>query len=72
MWQHYRKTIVVVQLFILALCTAMKFLLSMPWLAVGVLFLVMQPGALLGTWYGVRMRERAVAKEDDLPLRRRR
>src|SRR5215212_10650591 len=46
MWQHYSKTIVVVQLFIIALCTAMKFLLGMPWLAVGVLFLVMQPGAL--------------------------
>ena len=74
MWEQYRKTAAFTQIFILGVCAAMRIFVKMPWPAVAALFVAMQMGALLGTWWGVRMRGRAVAQDedDDLPLKRRR
>jgi uncharacterized membrane protein YfcA len=72
MWEQYRKTAAITQIFILAVCAAMRFFMNMPWLAALAMFVIMQLGALFGTWWGVRMRRRATAEEDDLPLKRRR
>jgi uncharacterized membrane protein YfcA len=72
MWEQYRKTAAFTQIFIIALCGAMRFFVNMPWAAVAALFVAMQLGALLGTWWGVRMRRRVMADDDDLPLKRRR
>jgi uncharacterized membrane protein YfcA len=72
MWEQYRKTAAITQTFVLAVCAAMWFFANIPWPAVAALFVAMQLGALLGTWWGVRMRRRVTAEEDDLPLRRRR
>ncbi len=72
MWEQYRKTAAFTQIFIVAVCSAMRFFVKMPWTAVAALFVAMQLGALLGTWWGVRMRCRPTTDEDDLPLKRRR
>jgi uncharacterized membrane protein YfcA len=72
MWEQYRKTAAFTQIFVLAVCAAMRYFVNMPWPAVAALFVAMQFGALLGTWWGVRMRGRATSDEDDLPLKRRR
>jgi uncharacterized membrane protein YfcA len=72
MWEQYRKTAAFTQIFVIAVCAAMKFFVNMPWAAVAALFVAMQLGALLGTWWGVRLRRRVTADEDDLPLKRRR
>src|SRR6476619_2932659 len=45
MWAQYRKTLVPMQLFILAACAALLFFAKAHWLAVLVIFLVMQAGA---------------------------
>ena len=72
MWDQYRKTAAFTQIFIVAMCAAMRIFTNMPWAAVAALFVAMQLGALLGTWWGVRMRRRPAAGDDDLPLKRRR
>ena len=71
MWKQYRKTTVVVQPFIATLCLVMKYLMRMPWPAVAVMFLVMQVGALLGAWWGARLRRKVTEQEEELPLKRR-
>ena len=72
MWEQYRKTAPLTQIFVIAVCAAMRYFANMPWAAVAALFVAMQLGALLGTWWGVRMRGKVIADEDDLPLKRRR
>ena len=72
MWEQYRKTAAFTQIFILAVCAAMRFFANIPWLAVAALFVAMQFGAVLGTGWGVRMRGRVATEDDDLPLKRRR
>ena len=69
MWEQYRKTAAVTQLFTLAACLAMKYLMHLPWRAVAVTFVVMQLGGLLGAWWAARLRRRIVREEEDLPLR---
>jgi uncharacterized membrane protein YfcA len=70
MWEQYRKTAVVMQGFIVAACAAMKYFMRLPWPAVAVMFVVMQLGALLGAWWGARLRRKLTAQEEELPLRR--
>ena len=71
MWEQYRKTAAFTQIFVVAVCAAMRYFVKMPWAAVAALFVAMQLGALLGTWWGVRLRRRVTAEDDDLPLKRR-
>ncbi len=70
MWEQYRKTLVPMQLFIVAACAAALFFGRMPPVAVGATFVVMELGALLGAWWGARLQRRLRARQEELPLRR--
>ena len=70
MWEHYRKTLIPMQLFIIAACAAAYLFKLMPWQAVLVTFVVMQLGALLGAWWGYRLRRQIIRqseRDDELP-----
>jgi hypothetical protein len=70
MWQTYWKRFPLMQGLILVLCAVMYYVLKLRWAQVAATFVVMEIGAVLGAWYGTRMRKR-VESQDDLPLRRR-
>ena len=72
MWGQYRKTVVPMQLFIVALCAAALFVAKFHWLAVLVMFLVMQLGAVIGAWWAASLQRRLAARQDRLPLEGRR
>lgn len=69
MWQHYRRALVPMQLFIAATCLAAYFLASVDWRAVVVVLAVMQVGALPGAAWAASLRRRADARQKDLPLK---
>lgn len=68
MWEQYRKTVVPMQLFILALCAAVLFFAKFHWLAVLLMFLIMQLGAVVGAWWAASLQRRIRARQDRLPL----
>ena len=72
MWEQYRKTLVPMQLFILAACAAALFLAKFHWLAVLVIFAVMELGAAGGAWLAAGIERRNKARMDRLPLQGRR
>ena len=72
MWEQYRKTLVPMQLFILAACAAALFMARFHWIVVLLMFLVMQLGALGGAWWGASLQRRVRARQDRLPLEGRR
>jgi len=72
MWQHYRRTLIPMQLFIAAACLAAYVLAHVDGRAVLVVFAVMQAGALLGAAWAASLRRRTEARRNDLPLKGRR
>jgi hypothetical protein len=70
MWQQYRKTLVPMQIMIVAFAFAAIFLTHGN--VMGCLWVlgVMEAGAVAGAWYGVRLRGRIQARANALPLRR--
>jgi hypothetical protein len=72
MWEQYRTTLVPMQLFILAACAAVLFLAKAHWLAVLLMFLVMQAGAVGGAWWEASHKRRIEGRQDRLPLQGRR
>lgn len=70
MWQQYRKTALVMQISIVAICAGMAFYLHYPWPFVIVTFLVMQLAAIAGAWWGLRLRKKIEKATDELPLNR--
>jgi hypothetical protein len=67
MWEHYRRTFLFVQLFILSICVVML-LLGVSFPALLVPFLVMEVGGIFGARWAVRLRAMSNNK-DSLPLR---
>ena len=72
MWEQYRKTVVLMQLFIVAACAAALFLAKFHWLAVLVMFVIMQLGAVMGAWWAASLQAAHRARQDRLPLQGRR
>jgi uncharacterized membrane protein YfcA len=70
MWQTYWKRFPVMQGMILILCAIMLFVIKLHWVQVAATFVIMQLGAVLGAWYGTRLRKRIESRPDDLSLRR--
>ncbi len=58
MWDHYRKTLVRMQMFIALTTGALYFGLSRRWVMAAVFFAMMQVGAVIGAWWGDRLRRR--------------
>ena len=72
MWTQYKKTLIPMQLPIIAACVTMRVYRQMPWVSIVLFFCVMQLGALLGAALGARMRRQIERRDDPLPLQRRR
>lgn len=70
-WYFYRATVVPMQLFILVTCGVFYYSMHAPWLAVLVLFLVMQVGLVVGAVWGAALHRRRVRRDQMLPLERR-
>jgi uncharacterized membrane protein YfcA len=58
MWDHYKKTLVRMQVFIVLTTCALYFALSHRWIMAAVFFAMMQVGAVVGAWWGDRLRRR--------------
>ena len=71
-WEHYRRTLVFTQLFILSMCAAMMYFTKMPIGMVVVMFFSLQVFGFLGAVWGARLSRRIAAKGDELPLSRKR
>ena len=69
MLEQYRKTLIPMQIGIFAVCAFLLFR-HVPLLAVLYFFLVMQLGAVLGAWWGARIRRKVRAARGELPLSR--
>ena len=71
MWAQYRKTLIPTQLLVVAVCLGAYYLGGMPPAAVAVIFIVMQVGAIIGTWWGLRIKRQLRDADERLPLDRR-
>jgi len=54
MWTHYRRFAVYNQIFIVVACVTAYYVLHMSPLAVAVMFVIMQAGAILGAWWSAK------------------
>ena len=72
MWEQYRKTLVITQLFIWAACASIFYFGGggsvVPVLAI---FVIMQLGAFAGAAFGARVKAKMDRARDALPLQRR-
>jgi hypothetical protein len=68
MWQHYRKTFVVTQLFILLLCAGAYFFAHAPTPAVLFIFVMMEVSAVFGAAWAASLKRRVEARRTALPL----
>jgi uncharacterized membrane protein YfcA len=71
MWQQYRKYLIPTQLFIFAMCAVLYYMRHMALPSVIAVFIVMQIGGLVGSWWGTRLKNKMNAQRDRLPLDRR-
>jgi hypothetical protein len=70
MWKQYQKTVIPIQLTIFIVCGGAYFIGKLPLLAVILIFLTMQIGAIGGAWWGTKIRKRIMDQDDSLPLNR--
>ena len=73
MWTHYRRFAVYNQIFIVVACVTAYYVLHMSPLAVAVMFLIMQAGAILGAAWSAKRGPSAPSPsrprpDDRLPL----
>lgn len=69
MWEQYKKTFVITQLFVGAACGTVWFT-SGHWAAAVTMFAIMQVGGVMGAAYTARLQARAAKRSDRLPLHR--
>ena len=58
MWEHYKKTLFRMQVFILLISGALYYTLGRRFLMAVTFYAIMQLGALVGAWWGDRLRRR--------------
>jgi uncharacterized membrane protein YfcA len=58
MWEYYRKTFARMQMFILLISGALYYALGHRVVMVATFFAMMQVGAVVGAWWGARLRRR--------------
>lgn len=58
MWEHYRRTFVRMQVFIMLATGGLYYLLGQRLVMAATFFAIMQLGALVGAWWGDRLRRR--------------
>jgi hypothetical protein len=70
MWLQYRKTVIPTQLFIVVVSIALYWKGGFPLFVVGVFFLVMQIGEVIGAAWATRLQRKIDQQRDRLPLER--
>ena len=55
MWTEYKRTAIIIQLFILALIATIRWRAQTPWDALLFVFIFLQLGALAGAWFGRKL-----------------
>ncbi len=68
MWQQYRRTFWIMQVFILGMCVVGRLFAGMPWPAVVFLWIALQLGSLAGAWWGSKLRNQLDRDSKGLPL----
>ena len=72
MWEQYRKTFVLNQIFILAACAGAYFYIAPGSVITALAILVMMElGSLAGAWWGARLKRKIEDNAKKLPLQRR-
>jgi hypothetical protein len=67
MWAQYRKTVIPMQILIVAVCAYLSYS-GRNWQTVGLVFATMQFASILGAWWGVRLRKQLESADKKLPL----
>jgi uncharacterized membrane protein YfcA len=70
MWQQYRKTFAITQLFIAAVLVGGYFTMGLPLGWIVMLLLGMEGGSVLGAWWGARLQRSIEKSRNRLPLER--
>ena len=70
MWRQYRKTLIPMQLFILATCAALRFIGLVPWTTIAIVFVIMEIGALAGAWWAATLHRQHRRRRGFTPLER--
>lgn len=58
MWDYYRKTLPRMQGFIALVTVGLYVVLRQRWIMAAMFFVMMQVGAVVGAWWGHRLRKR--------------
>lgn len=70
MWEQYKKSAPYMQAFVVVVTAVFFFVTGRNWLAAVIIFLTMQVAALLGAWWGARIKRKIIEQDEGLPLRR--
>jgi uncharacterized membrane protein YfcA len=70
MWEQYKKTALLTQLFIFAMAITLYFTSGRRWFIALVTFLTMQIGAVFGAMWGARLKRKLERSRERLPLER--
>jgi uncharacterized membrane protein YfcA len=71
MLEFYRKTLLRVQIFILFVCLVLWWQAKVPPVGVAVFLGVMEVGAVIGAWWGARLKRKVDDRLGVLPLKNR-
>lgn len=69
MWAQYRKTAIPIQLMILVAAVVLYGFAKVPLPGLLLFLVAMEVGAILGAWWGARLKRKLNAEFDKLPLR---
>jgi hypothetical protein len=70
--EHYRRTLVPMQLFVLVLCGVTYITAKPDWLTILILFVSLEVFGCIGAVWAASLARRMTAKQDRLPLENRR
>jgi hypothetical protein len=71
MWEQYRKSFIFTQIFILVILAVLIFFAKAGWQRAATAFVFMQVAAVIGAWWGARLKRKILAAREKLPLDRR-
>jgi len=71
MWEHYKKTVLAVQILVLLVSGYLQMIAHTPWAGIFFVALFMEAAGLLGAWWGARLKRKVLGRTaQHLPLQK--